>query len=37
MAQLLEYYQYSITRRSTDITELLSLAPVLRVGKALPV
>lgn len=37
VAQLQESYQYTITRRGTDMTEFLSIAPVLLAGEDVPV
>ncbi|SIO94685.1 toprim domain-containing protein [Vibrio spartinae] len=37
VAQLQESYQYTITRRGTDMTEFLSVAPVLLAGEDVPV
>lgn len=37
VAMLQESYQYTITRRGTDMTEFLSIAPVLLAGEDVPV
>ncbi|KFA98759.1 toprim domain-containing protein [Vibrio sp. ER1A] len=37
VAQLQESYQYTVTRRGTDMTEFLSIAPVLLAGEDVPV
>jgi len=37
VAQLQECYQYTITRRGTDMTEYLAVAPVLLAGEDVPV
>lgn len=37
VALLQESYQYTITRRGTDMTEFLSIAPVLMAGEDVPV